>query len=193
MKHFKPLFIALIAFAAAACETAPSPKLPELTFTHLPPLTLGVSDIEIQYSFKPAMKEPYVDHVFPVPPQKALRQWATDRLKSRGGTERARFIVLDGSIKEEKFPVDQSFSAHFKKEQSERYEASVEAVLEFIDANGVVKGSANAKSSRSTTVREDASLNDREKIKFELVEKLMADFNAEMEKNIRRYAANWIR
>ncbi len=66
-------------------------------------------------------------------------------------------------------------------------------MLEFVDANGVVKGSASAKSSRSTTVREDASLNDREKIKFELVEKLMADFNLEMEKNIRRYAANWIR
>lgn len=193
MKQFKPLFIALIAFAAVACETAPSPKLPELTFTHLPPLTLAVSDIEVQYSFKPAMKEPYVDHIFPVPPQKALRQWATDRLKSRGGSERARFIVVDGSIKEDKFATNQSFTAHFKKEQSERYEATVEAVLEFVDASGMVKGSASARASRSTTVREDVSLNDREKIKFELVEKLMADFNAEMEKNIRRYTANWIR
>ena len=79
----------------------------------------------------------------------------------------------------------------FTKQQSERYDARVEAVVEIQD--GSRRGAANAASTRWTTVGEDVSLNERERIKFNLVESLMKDFDAEIEKNIRQHLANWLR
>jgi len=42
-------------------------------------------------------------------------------------------------------------------------------------------------------VPEDASLQERERIKFDLIEGLMKDFDAEIEKNVRQHLANWVR
>ncbi|MCH8213764.1 MAG: hypothetical protein IIC54_06800, partial [Proteobacteria bacterium] len=46
--------------------------------------------------------------------------------------------------------------------------------------------------SRSRTLREDASINDRERMWFDLIEALMRDFNAELEKNIRQYLGGYL-
>ncbi len=46
--------------------------------------------------------------------------------------------------------------------------------------------------SRSRTLREDATINDRERMWFDLTEALMGDFNAELEKNIRQYVSGYL-
>ena len=52
---------------------------------------------------------------------------------------------------------------------------------------------AKAVASRSITTPEGATLNDREKIWFETTEALMADFDDEMERQIRRHLGTWLR
>ena len=46
---------------------------------------------------------------------------------------------------------------------------------------------------RFTTMREDVSLNERDRIWFKEVEAMMTDFNAEMEKNVRQYLGAWLK
>ena len=194
MKKIQARLGCALALAAllAGCETQmPAQKLPDLTFAHMAPLNLAVQRVEVNTRFQPTLRAPNVEHTFPVPPARALERWASQRIKATGGGAPARFTILDAAVTETKLPRDASMRGYFTKQQSERYDARVEATIDIQD--GLNRGSANAIASRWTTVAEDASLNERERIKFDLIEGLMKDFDAEIEKNIRQHLANWVR
>ena len=175
----------------AACETpAPAGKLPDLTFSHLPQIRLPVQRVETAVRYVQPMREPNVEHLFPISPVRTMERWAQQRLKADGGAQTARLVIVDASVKETKLPRDTSMRGTFTKQQSERYDARVEATLEIQGGVGSTKSVANANASRWITVREDASLNERERIKFDLIEALMKDFDAEFEKSALLYLRN---
>ena len=186
-------FISLLLVFLAACETPVATQtLPELTYGHLSKFTLDVADVAVAAKYLPPMKAPNVDHLFATPPGKALRRWAADRLKAGGRRGSARFLIVNAQVKEVPLKLDKSFTGAFTKQQSRRYEATVEVSLEILDDKGFRKGFANARVSRSRTMREDASINDRERLWFDLTDALMQDFNAELEKNIRQYLGGYL-
>lgn len=183
----------VIGFGLAACEsTVQVQKLPELTFSHLGEIKLNVSRLETVSRYKAPLKRPNVEHLIPAQPEKALKQWATDRLKTAGRTGLARFTVHEASVIEEKLKMDSSFTGVFTKQQSERYTARVEASVEVFDAIGKRRGFASANAVRSKTIREDATLNERDKAWSDLVEELVTAFDKEMTKNIKRHLVNWM-
>ena len=186
------LGLALTAMLAA-CETPPpKQRLVELTFAHLPILSLDVARVEVVSDYAPPMKAPNVEHLFPTPPAKGLRRWAADRLKAGGKKGSARFVIHVASVTETALPITKGLKGAFKKEQSERYEAVVEASLEILDARGFRKGFASARVTRSRTVREDVTLNQREALWLALTEAILNDFDREIEKNIRRYLLGFL-
>ena len=195
MNQIRNLCIALLAsLLAAACATPePAPTLPEMTFGHLPPLNLSVRSVGVVSEYAPPLQAPNVEHQFPTPPEKALRRWGTDRLKAGGKSNDARFTIINAAVKETPLKTDRGVSGTFKVEQSERYAAEIEALLEILDDRGRTIGHASTRVTRSRTIAEDASLYQREKMWFKLTEDLMKDFDMEMEKNIRRYLVNWLR
>ena len=68
--------------AAEDPETAiPAAGLPDLTFKHLSPISIQVTDIQIASMTNHGIEPPNVGHRFPVPPESALMQWARDRLQ----------------------------------------------------------------------------------------------------------------
>ena len=177
----------------AACETPPpKPRLLGLTFAHLPILSLDVARVEVVSDYAPPMKAPNVEHLFPTPPEMGLRRWAADRLKAGGKKGSARFVIHIAAVTETALPVTKGLKGAFKKEQSERYAAVVEASLEIVDARGFRKGFASARVTRSRTVREDATLNQREALWFAMTEALLNDFDKEIEQNIRRYLLGFL-
>ena len=177
----------------AACETPPpKQRLIELTFAHLPIFSLDVARVEVVSDYASPMKTPNVEHLFPTPPEKGLRRWAADRLKAGGKKGSARFVIHNAAITETALPITKGLKGAFKKEQSERYEAVVEASLEILDARGFRKGFASARLTRSRTVREDATLNQREAVWFAMTEALLNDFDKELEKNIRQYLLGYL-
>ena len=184
---------AMLAAMLTACETAPpKQRLFDLTFADLPILTLDVARLEVVSDYAPPLKAPNVEHLFPTPPEAGLRRWAADRLKAGGKKGSARFVIVNAAVTEAALPVTKGLKGAFKKEQSERYEAVVEASLEILDARGFRRGFASARVSRSRTVREDASLNAREAAWFALTEALLNDFDKELEKNIRQYLLGFL-
>ena len=187
------VFVLGAGFGVTACETdVHVQKLPELTFTHLGGIKFNVSRLETSSKYKAPMKRPNIEHLFPAQPVVAMKRWATDRLKTTGRSGVARFIVHEASVIEEKLKMDSSFTGVFTKQQSERYTGRVEATLEIFDTRGKRLGFASANAVRSKTVREDATLNERDKAWFDLVEELMKEFDREMTKNIKSHLVNWM-
>lgn len=181
-----------LALGLAACETpVETQKLPEITFGHEAPIRLNVARIEVVSDYQPPMKAPNVDHLFPTPPLKALRTWARQRLKAVGRSGTARFVIRDAKATESALEMKKGFTATFTKQQSQRFDLAVDAELRITE--GPSHGFAEARAMRFSTIREDASLNAREKLWFDLTEKLMADFDKEMENNIRHNLGHWLR
>jgi hypothetical protein len=184
----------LFTSVLAACETPlPAQKIPDITFQNLTPIKLAVAKVEVSSTYRSPLSPPNVEYLFPTPPETALRTWAADRLRAEGGADVAKFIISNASVIDTKLKTRKGIVGAFFIEQSERYDAAVEADILILDGNGKQKAFATARASRSTTVAENVSLGERQRIQFKLIEALMKDFNIEMEKNVRRYLANWIR
>lgn len=182
----------VVVLGLAACETPVSiQKLPELTYGHLPPLKLNVAKIEVIVQYQPPLREPNVEHLFPTPPLKALRRWASDRLRAVGRSGKARLFITDASAIETSLQKKTGVVATFTKQQSDRYDLTVDAVLEVSD--GRRGGRVSARVTRFSTLREDITINERDRAWFDMTEALIKDFDAEIEKNIRQVLADWVR
>ena len=180
-------------FLLAGCDTSlPSQRFPKLTYTYLQPIVFRAGSLKIVMDYKPPLKAPNVDHLFPESPANALEQWANERLKITRGDETVRFIITDASVIGTRLPLQKGLAAMFTKEQSERYDARIEATLEIRNKNGIRQGFVETNVKRSVTVREDANINQRELVWFKLTESIMKDFNVEMDKNIHRHLQQWL-
>jgi flagellar biosynthesis/type III secretory pathway protein FliH len=185
---------ALLALAlAAACDTAPpSQVFPDITFGHKPPILLNVRAVEVVSRYVSPLKAPNVEHRFPHSPEKVLRRWAQDRLKAVGREGTARFVIQEAGAVEAALAKEKGFKAAFTRQQSERYDAAVEAGLEILDARGQLRGYAAARATRSTTVAEDVSLLERERTWFRFTDELTKDFDVEIERQIREHLGGWM-
>ncbi|MHA1598695.1 MAG: hypothetical protein ACTSV1_08235 [Alphaproteobacteria bacterium] len=176
---------AVIALFLSGCAmTPPAQVLPELTYAHLQSIRLHAGTLEIVSDYKSTMVAPNVEHRMETSPGQAFRRWAADRLVLTGGADKARLTIVDASVVETRLATQGGLKGAFISEQAERYRASLKVKLEIIEPGGASRGFASAEAIRSITVPEDASLNQREQVWFNLVEALMNDFNAEFEKKI---------
>lgn len=187
------LMAGLATLALAACETAvPIQRFPEITFAHLPKIGLNAARIEVVSEFHPTLQTPHIEHLMPASPEKAMRRWAEDRLVAKGVTNVARFTITDASVTEMPLAVEGGLKGAFKKQQAARYEAQVAGTIEIVDDRGFRRAFASSRVSRSQTLGEEASLNDRDRLWFNLVDALMKDFNAEMEQDIRSHVGAFL-
>lgn len=185
--------VLITLFGVSACETASSPPpMQSLTFRDKTLLRLDVARIEFASQYTPPLKAPNVEHRFPVPPADAVQVWVKDRLQAAGKDRVLRVLVREGSVIEEKLPVDTGFKGLFKKEQEARYTATLEVEMAILDERNIPKDFAAARVIRARTMPEGLSLNERERQWLDLIRDMMADFNGEIERNMRQYMAPYI-
>ncbi|MDF2765146.1 MAG: hypothetical protein K0S81_2140 [Rhodospirillales bacterium] len=187
----RSLAVCLVGLASCTLPVE-RPDFPELTWTHLPPITLDVAEIEIIDATQPTGASPHVEHLFPLPPAKAAERWARDRLRAGGTANRARFIIQRAEVVEVGLRQTEGISGVFTKDQSERYDAELGVLLEIRSDAGPLLGQVTAELRKSRTVREDASLNERESIWFAITDDLAKLLNAEMERTMPQYLGRWI-
>lgn len=190
------LFFALVlTVSLAGCSSPPTNKeFAEMTFRHLPQIQLLANDIKVEANMLSPGAGENVAFQFPTPPETALRNWARDRLVARGsGTSgaTATFTIIRAEATSQPLKTDTGFTGLFKQELGNRYDARVEATLTIRDRTGR-SGNVEARAQHSSTVREDSTLVERRKVMYDLTEKLMAEFNAEMERNIRSYLRDFV-
>jgi hypothetical protein len=183
----------LLCFGLAACRSeAERPNYPELTWTHLPPITLAVAEIEIIDATKPTNASPHVEQLFPVLPAHAAERWARDRLRAGGPANRARFIIQRADVIETSLPKTGGFAGIFTTDQGDRYDAVLNVVLEIRSDTSGLLGQVATEVRKTRTVPEDASRNDRDTAWFEMTDDLMKLFNTEMERNMPLYLGRWM-
>jgi len=187
------VFVATLLATGGCAQVAPPSTFAEITFAHLSPYQLAVSVVEVESRFTSSMKAPHVELALTQPPERVLRRWAADRLQATGGDIFARFIILNATVTEHALEIDGTLTAVFTNEQALRYEAVVEAILEIRAMAGGFLGNATARVSRSITIPENATLNEREQALFDLVDSLMQNFDTELDGNIQNYLAQWVR
>jgi hypothetical protein len=179
------LFIVTLALIGplAACDSAPPrPSFGDIRFTGAAPIQLAVSAVDVVSEFKSSFQSPHVEHLFPTPPARAMENWARDRLAAGSGRARARFVIQDASVVEvELKKKDEGITGAFTKEPAQRYDAAVQATLSIIDERGLTARTATVKATRSQSVLEGITPNEREKIWYDLTKALMADFDHQME------------
>lgn len=193
-KFFRAAAALMVAgtLLGACASTAPTERLPQMTFAHLPSVELDVAKVEIENRYNPPLAAPHIEHKMPTSPAQALEQWLTDRVKAVGRTGTLRMVIEDARTTETELATDTSLKGALTKQQGWRYDMAVKATLQLRGISGDLLAEASANAERSITAREDISLNDREKLWFDTLGQLMNNFNGAMDANLKRYMGRWI-
>jgi hypothetical protein len=187
------LALATLPWLLLACDTPnPAVTFPELTFAHKPAIRLNVAKIEVINEYRMPFKAPNVEHLVPIAPGAAAERWAGDVLKAVGTRGTAQFVITRATVTEEKLKTKTGLKGLVAIEQSEEYEAKLDVRLEIFDGNRRV-ANAGTSISRSQTTREDTTPNQRSKVWYALVERLMLEFDGEMRKQAGTYLRDHIR
>ena len=177
----------------SGCNTPPPPQYPELTFAHMPVITLGVSRIEIVDNFKPMSDAKHIESLMPTSPETALRNWARDRLRANGVSGVAKFIIEDAAVTETNLARTTGLKGVFTNDQAQRYDARVKVSVRLEGVPRVSEAYAEAEAMHAQTVAENATVNVREQAWFNLTEAVMKDFDPAMATSIRKHLADFVR
>jgi hypothetical protein len=179
----------LAAFAALAlltsCESGPPrPAYPDLSYAHLAPIMLNVADVQVVREYVSPGTRPNVEQMFPAVPAAVAERWARDRLRAAGREGVATVRIVNASVVEVALPRTGGVRGAVTTDQSERYDAVLEISVEASRRSDGRRAMVSSRAQRSRTVPEDITLNDREKVWFEMTEALMNDINAALERQI---------
>jgi hypothetical protein len=189
MRPITAIRTALGVFAAAAllaaCQNGPGrPTYPQLSYAHLAPIRLNVADVQVERVYASPGTKPNVEQLFPVPPADAAERWARERLAAAGADGVATVKILQASVVEVALPRTQGMRGAFTTDQTERYDGVLEVAVEVSSRTTGRRAMVSSRAQRSRTVPEDITLNEREKVWFEMTEALMNDLNASLERQI---------
>jgi len=181
------LLIISLPWLLTACETPdPAITFPELTFAHKPRIALDVAKVEVIREYQMPFKTPNVEHLAPVAPGAAAERWAQDVLKPVGANGIVQFVITRAAITEKKLKTSSGLKSLISIEQSEEYEAALDVRVEIIKDNRRL-ATARTSITRTQTAREDTTPNQRSKLWYALVERLMLEFDGEMRKQAGSY------
>lgn len=189
--------LAALALAIGACGGGPPPRaaFPELTFSHLGQINFDAGRLAVINEYTSPLKAPNVEHEMHLRPATAAIRWAHDRLRVSPNRKKSvlQFVIKSAKVVETELPRQPGMQGFFSYRQSQRYDAELEVLLELLSGSGARLAYATATATRSVTVAENATLNERDQVLYSLVEQLMAELNAELEKNIRQHMSDYIR
>ncbi len=185
--------LALAGVVSACTVPLPEPVYPQLTYGHLGAIRLDVAAVEIVEVYIPPLTPPNVEHEFPIAPAAAARRWFEDRLQAVGAAGLALAVVREASVVEVPLKKTTGVTGLVTKDQSERYDAKLVMEIEIRSAVGDREAFVRAVATRSRSVPEDITLNDREQVFFELTEALMNDINAQLLNQINQHLVKYLR
>ncbi len=186
--------ILAVVFLLTGCATeVQKPGFSKISFAHLQPISLNVARIEVENRYVSPATRPNVEHEFPVSPAAVASNWGRDRLRAVGQSGVARVVVRRASVVEVPLKRTTGVTGAFTRDQSERYDAIIDMMVELRDADGNVRVTAESTAKRSRSVSENVSLIEREKIWFEMTETMMSDLNTALENQVRIHMKEWIR
>ncbi|HYE49170.1 MAG TPA: hypothetical protein VEB20_06260 [Azospirillaceae bacterium] len=177
-RPFLPLVLLLLAMPAAA-------QAPGFGFAGQEPILLDVAEIEVVNEYTAPLKDPNIEHQIAVTPAESVRLWVQDRLRAGGSAGRARVVIRQASVVEVPLERTGGVRGWFTKDQSERYEGRLEVEIQVEQPGKGFSGYTSAAVTRSTTVAEDVSVAEREKVWLTLVRDMARDLDERLTAGIK--------
>ena len=183
----------LSGLLAACADTPPPPSGPvaaTITFAHRAPLVLDVASVELVEPWRQPGTPPHIGHRNPNSPPSIVRAWTRDRLKASPGGPGAndktvlRVILQDGSVTRTALPVEEGVGGLFRDEADTQIEAVASVDVEVIDPVAGRIGSVSVKVVGTRKILESASLNERDRVYFALMEEVANSLNNALENGI---------
>lgn len=187
-----PSLFAGMLLTGCAVKTTSAPEV-SLTFMNRPAIHLNVGKIQVVNRYQMPLKPPLVEHLMPVAPGAGVERWAMDILRAVGSGNTAVLTIHDASVTEISLQQKPGLKALLTLDQAQRYDARLRAALEIRDVNGQQRGQVEVEVTRSQTVPENITLNQRTAVWFQMVEGLLADFAAQMELQVRKDLGTFLR
>lgn len=185
--------LVLAAGLMAACSTTVSrPAVQTQDFAGQPPIVLSVARVEVVEQYQSPLKEPNVEHSFPITPSAAFKKWAAERLKAEGQNDSLRVTIEDARAVRVPLPRTEGIEGMLTTDQVERIDATLSVLIEVVNNGGITQSFITAKAQRSRTLPEGLSLNERDRVYQEITESLVNDLNATIEQNIRQTLAKYV-
>jgi hypothetical protein len=193
MKKLRILYCVLMLLPLlAACETeVPARQFPEISFANEPPIKLDVASIKVENKPAPPSTKGSIVYDLPVTPSSVAQKWAEQRLKAVGRSGTAIVHIEKASLVEQKLKKTEGLRGMFTTDQTERYIGEMQISVSVSSGHGQATARAESRSSR--TVAEDASLADREKLWFDMVEHLGHEVDSVLDREIHKHMAEYIR
>lgn len=175
--------LAFVFLLAACADVPPAKPVTPLTldYTRLGPIKLAISNLDfINHSpIMPAGDKAQFPNFKPSLADAAYR-WGLDRLQPVSAEGKAVYNISNASITRTKLPVAGGIENWFKREQAEKWVATLTVELRIKDAAGGFSGQATATVTRSTTIPEQATSSEQENAYRRLLLGLMDDLNAQL-------------
>ncbi|MBP5858202.1 hypothetical protein KAJ83_14375 [Marivibrio halodurans] len=193
IQRFGSAFPGLAALAGAtallsACASdVEVPRYADITFAYKQPIALDVADIEVVRVYKPRATPPNVETEFPVSPLETAARWANDRLRAVGDSGTATLRILEAGVVEKPLEKDTGVTGLFKTDQAAEYTARYVVELSAEATDSQTGARTRAEVTRSQTVPEGLTYNERERVWYQLTEKLARDLDRQMEENIHQH------
>jgi hypothetical protein len=168
------------------CDTPTTrPTFPDIRFTNEPRLRIDVAAIDLQDGFHASFRPPNVEHLFPIPPEHAMENWAQDRLEATGTMRRLRVLITDASVTETELPRTSGLTGAFTTQQAQRYDAKAAMSIDILNDRGFPERSIEASVTLTRSVPEGMTPNQRDETWYAMTKELMAALDKQLEQRIR--------
>lgn len=179
--------------ALSACEGQPViQKAPELSFAGKRAYQLNVGQLEIVPEFQPSGRKPNVEHLMQLSPENATVRWAQERLRPMGRTGYARVLIKDAKVVEVPLRTDTGFTGMFKDQQAVRFDGSLDVAIQILDERHFPVADVVARATRSQTISENATMNERDLALNQVSLSLIHDIDSQMDSLIPTYLNQWM-
>jgi len=185
----------LIALALTACNqvTPMGESKPVISYGDKPAFSLDVAVASITDEYQSPGQAPNVEHSFPITPTQAVHDWVTQRIKGTGKANQLEVVIKNASVIEETLPRTDGIKGFFTNDQTERYSGHVQLELKIYgERKGIPEAEIFVEAKRARTIGENATMQDREKLQFQIVNDLMQEINSQLEKNIPAYFGKYL-
>ncbi len=194
MKRTLALIAALLL---TACETAPAGySPPPLSFENATsaPIALNVAKVDVLDRYESPLKRPNVEQEFPVMPQKALTQWANQRIRAVGTAGTLEVTIREASVRETPLKKTQGVKGLFTDDQDARYDARIVVTYRLFDGtSNASRAQADVEVTRFMTINEKATVVERQKRYHQMLDLMLTDVERETNNRMRQYFAAYLR
>ena len=173
----------VLAIGACASPPPPNPPITEIRFQAKAPIELPAASISIRDDTAPPPPSPDWSNVFPTLPKTAMHTWGEDRLAAGRTTDgSAVYRITEAAIEHDP---GKPVKGVLDPKRRETFIVRVAAVLEIRRADDTVAGTSTGQAWGQDSIQVDEEPYARRKAIDDLVRRVMAEFDREMERVIR--------